>query len=237
MFRSPRRLLRLLWLLGFALWIFLVLFPISTKITRLAGIIALVLVIAALLALSWRIRLLRLALLVVILLFAVLTLLPGRAPNASLLRLDCARAMQRYEGARYIWGGESFKGIDCSGLVRRGIVDSCFIDGLRMVNPRLLRIGYSIWWHDCTAKDLRDQYLEMTRPIAEATAINAAHESDLQPGDLAVTANGIHILAYLGNNSWIEADPSVGKVIQVKMPSTNPWFNTPVKFMRWRILD
>lgn len=103
MVRSARRLLWLLCLLSFALWVFLVLFPISTKTTRLAGIIVLVLIIAGLLALSWQVCFLRFVLLSVILLFAAVTLLPGRPPDANSLRLGCTPAMQRYEGTRYIW--------------------------------------------------------------------------------------------------------------------------------------
>lgn len=77
----------------------------------------------------------------------------------------------------------------------------------------------------------------MTYFLADAPVINAMNYAKLQPGDLAVTTNGIHILAYLGDHAWIEADPTVGKVIEVKTPSDNVWFSTPVKFMRWRIPD
>jgi len=58
----------------------------------------------------------------------------------------------------------------------------------------------------------------------------------LKPGDLAVTADGIHIMAYLGNRIWIEADPNMHKVIEVAVPTSNQWFNTPVVFVRWKWL-
>lgn len=67
--------------------------------------------------------------------------------------------------------------------------------------------------------------------------INAIDSSLILPGDMAVTANGIHILAYIGENRWIEADPGVEKVIVVEVPDeTNHWFNTPVVLIRWNQL-
>ena len=57
---------------------------------------------------------------------------------------------------------------------------------------------------------------------------------------MAVTSNGVHVLAYVGDSTWIEADPSalVGyKVVQIKAPTSNAWFNTPVHIVRWRRLD
>jgi peptidoglycan/LPS O-acetylase OafA/YrhL len=54
---------------------------------------------------------------------------------------------------------------------------------------------------------------------------------------LAVTANGVHVLAYVGNQTWVEADPGEWKVIQVKVPATNPWFLVPVRIVRWAQLQ
>lgn len=55
------------------------------------------------------------------------------------------------------------------------------------------------------------------------------------PGDLAVTSNGIHIMAYLGDNRWIEADPGIRRVITVTVPANeNNWFRIPVNIVRWK---
>ena len=54
-------------------------------------------------------------------------------------------------------------GIDCSGLVTRGLIDADLSVGLRTANPRLLRHGLSLWWHPCTAQDLGDGYGGRTR--------------------------------------------------------------------------
>jgi hypothetical protein len=70
-----------------------------------------------------------------------------------------------------------------------------------------------------------------------SSSIDETDHSKLQPGDLAVTTDGVHILAYLGNTTWIEADPILGKVIKVSVPTDNPWFNRPVAFIRWSWLE
>ena len=62
-------------------------------------------------------------------------------------------------------------------------------------------------------------------------------QSQLLPGDLAVTRGGAHVMAYLGDHLWIEADPVVGRVITVTAPShDNPWFYADMRIMRWRSL-
>jgi hypothetical protein len=53
-----------------------------------------------------------------------------------------------------------------------------------------------------------------------------------------LTADGIHVLGYIGENTWIEADPGIHKVIKVKTPADdNIWFTVPVSVMRWRQLE
>ncbi len=60
----------------------------------------------------------------------------------------------------------------------------------------------------------------------------------LAPGDIAVTPDGVHVLAYLGDGEWMEADPGLGKVIRARVPADdNPWFKAPVQVLRWRELE
>jgi hypothetical protein len=71
-----------------------------------------------------------------------------------------------------------------------------------------------------------------------APQINLLDHATFQPGDLAVTDSGIHVLAYLGDQTWIEADPGVEKVILAKSPSQdNAWLSSPVKIVRWKLLQ
>jgi len=68
--------------------------------------------------------------------------------------------------------------------------------------------------------------------------INQADPSRFLPGDLAVTGDGSHVMAYLGESRWIEAHPDPGKVIVVKVPSSdNPRFQIPVKIVRWKQVE
>lgn len=80
---------------------------------------------------------------------------------------------------------------------------------------------------------MRDQYRDLTIPVFTAASINSITNSSLLPGDIAVTASGIHVLAYLGNQEWIQAEPGLMKVITLSAPHENEWLNKPVHIMRW----
>jgi hypothetical protein len=71
------------------------------------------------------------------------------------------------------------------------------------------------------------------------TDISVASSKDLPAlHQLGVTISGVHVMAYLGNRQWIEADPDIGKVVIVQVPErTNPWFQETFKLLRWRELD
>ena len=159
--------------------------------------------------------------------------IPGSEPDKTKLRTEYILNLKQYEGTVYVWGGENRLGIDCSGLVRNGLIKANFELGLMTLNPKLIRAAFRIWWYDCSALALREGYKNLTAPIFKAHNINSITISAMEPGDIAVTANGVHVLAYLGGNQWIEADPVVMRVILVETPSDNPWFTTPVHVLRW----
>jgi hypothetical protein len=233
-----RRLLWLFWLLAFAAFADVAVYPLSDGLTRAGGVVLLLVVWSGLIGLLWRQRLLRFALIGISISAGVFLALPlRRHVDAATLRIDDATALRRYEGVTYSWGGESFKGIDCSGLVRRGVVDASFCRGVRSFDPALVRYSLWLWWHDCTARDLGDGYRRMTVRVLETPSINALDDSRILPGDLAVSGDGVHVISYLGDHIWIEADPTEGRVISLSTPSAdNFWFKTPMKIMRWSIL-
>lgn len=231
------RSLWILWRVAFLFWIALVIQPESYRLTRLAGVIVLAVVWLGLIALTWKRRALRISLIAATCLSGVFLLLPERPVDAQVLRKEFVNALRRFEGVRYHWGGENSTGIDCSGLIRRGMVDALVKRGLRTLDGALVRRAIVFWWNDCTAKSLGQHYNGLTFHVIDTPSLNELDHSQVLPGDLSVTTSGLHIMAYLGENIWIEADPGVMRVISVTTPSKdNAWFQCPMRIVRWSIL-
>jgi hypothetical protein len=233
------RRLWLFWIAGLVFLAAFAVYPVSYRLTRAIGLALMFVIWSGLIALTWRRRALRFALLAITVSIAGFLVLPRRThPDSALLRGDYVAALRRYEGVRYIWGGESRRGIDCSGLVRRGIIDSLACRGLRSFDPGCIRDALSLWWNDCTASALGELHRSLTVHVLDTPSINGLDHSQILPGDMAVTSSGIHIMAFVGDNSWIEADPEKGRVITISAPAEeNPWFLTPMNIVRWSILQ
>jgi len=232
------RLCRLLWISTFILWIAAWLYPVSTSMTRLGGVILFALVWIGLIALQWKQRPVRWFLLGLTAAAALFLAWPGKpSPPPETLRNAYLQGMARYSGCTYYWGGESPKGIDCSGLMRRGMIDSLCLEGLRHFQPSLVREAIDLWWHDCTAEGFMNGYRGLTTPVLDTPSLNVLDHSLIRPGDMAVTTSGVHVLAYVGENRWIEADPSVGRVLTLTAPTKdNVWLNGSMKIVRWQWL-
>ena len=233
-----RRVGILFWLGCIAIWLAFIFFPISNSVTRSGSVVLAGLVFAGALGFWWRLAILRWGLLALFAAAAIFYSLPGRELyDRHSLRAETSRALRRYEGVRYFWGGENRFGIDCSGLVRRGAIEGAFYEGLRTRNPLLVRKAVQLWWRDMSARDMGFGARREARRLIQVKAIKGFDDSNLRPGDFAITEGGVHAMAYLGDHLWIEADPGEGKVIVVDGRTTdNPWFNTPVSIMRWRFL-
>ncbi|OAI58128.1 hypothetical protein AYO49_01340 [Verrucomicrobiaceae bacterium SCGC AG-212-N21] len=174
----------------------------------------------------------------VLLVVAVLFCMPTSKETArNELPAAYADALQNYQGVIYWWGGESSRGIDCSGLIRRGMMDAALRQGLINADGEMLRAAADLWWHDCSADALGDGYRGYTVPITEAVSLNVLDHSQVRVGDLAIAGGGSHILAYLGDKRWIQADPTAQSVIAETAPAKNGWFKGRVKIVRWKWLD
>src|SRR5207302_3767277 len=109
--------------------------------------------------------------------FGCLSREPPRSP-------DIVAAAERYLGCPYLWGGKSFLGIDCSGLVQNAFRD----------------IGITV---------LRDTDMQRNT-IGEAVMIRG--EADLRRGDLLYMPG--HVLIYAGGGAVIHADGAAMTVRQ-----------------------
>ena len=145
--------------------------------------------------------------------------------------------MQELSSTKYVWGGESSRGIDCSGLPRKALRDTLLSYGIRHCDGGALREFAGQWWFDASAKALGEGYRRYTVPLAPHGSIQQMDYSGLQPGDLAVTTSGVHILAYLGGEMWIQAEPGIGAVAILNgRHDPNVWFKQPVTTHRWSVL-
>ncbi|BCU75667.1 NlpC/P60 family protein [Luteolibacter sp. LG18] len=164
--------------------------------------------------------------------------LPSRPVGRAELREDYIAAMKRYEGVRYLWGGEGRSGIDCSGLPRRAMRDALLRQGWRHGNGAAFREWADQWWHDASAKALGEGYRGLTRPLGISGTVRTVKAAGLMPGDLAITRDGRHVMVYFGGGSWISADPGAGKVvIEDPVKASNPWFDAPVVCRRFRMVS
>lgn len=238
---GPRRLPRRLVAVWMTVWAFLFLllsFPIQFRFVRLLILLCVGTIVIGGIVLSipsrfgFRITLFGLMAAILVLAWPIHTI------DQQLLRQQYVSRLQSYQGTRYVWGGETAWGIDCSGLMRRSLIDSILRATIISRNPGLLRTAFDVWWNDCTARDLSLGYGGRTVPIGTASSLNEFDASGLQPGDMAIVDDGIHVLACLGEKTWIEANSSSHRVIIDQVPDTNNvWLQKPAVIVRWSLLD
>lgn len=208
--------------------------PINSKLYKLAFLGCIGGSWLGLLLLSWKVKPVRLLLLALPFLLVVPFLLPAGDVDGEELRKDYVNRMERLDGVKYVWGGESARGIDCSGLPRRAYRDALLSYGVKHANGRAFRAYVEQWWHDASAKALGEGYRDYTINLSQVGNIREMSYDKLIPGDLAVTQNGIHVVVYLGDGKWIQADPGAGKVITLDgRDGDNAWFDTPISMHRW----
>lgn len=234
----PIRRLVLLTTIGAMVWLALLpLNPVNNAFARLLFLAAVTVPWSGLLFLSWGRRSIRIAVLVLAGIAMAPWLLPGRSIDRERLRADYVEALLSYEGRPYHWGGESRRGIDCSGLPRRALRDALLTQGLRDFNGFAIRTAFSQWWHDASALALSKGYRNETLPLGVEGKMKELDIEPLLPGDLAITLGGGHALVYVGGGFWIQADPGLGTVVNLHaIRDENPWFSSRVTIHRWSLL-
>lgn len=229
--RHRPKLRKALWTAALA-YLALLLFPIENHLTRFLSVAGLFILSAGVVLRGRPTRLLTIPALV---LAVALFCLPGRPATLS-LRTDYCAALRLFRHTPYVWGGENLLGVDCSGLVRQGMVWAQLANGLRTGNGTLLRGGLWLWGHDCSARDLGQSWRGQTQRLFSAESLNVTDYARLLPGDLAVTSGGVHVLVYLGEQTWYQADPGYRNVLSLTVPNRDGWFKEPVVLLRWTVL-
>jgi hypothetical protein len=163
--------------------------------------------------------------------------LPGKPIDPDFLRADYVKRMRGFEHTKYVWGGENALGIDCSGLPRRALRDALWSEGLHRANGSAFRMWLEQWWFDSSARAMSQGYRGRTRSLGVSGPLWELDKAPLLPGDLAVRTDGRHVVIYLGDHRWIEADPGRGKVRSWRpAPADGPWYD-PMTLHRWVITE
>lgn len=232
-----RRLLMLFTALAVVVIFAAALNPVSFMIQRLVQLLAVAGAWGGLLALLWKRRGVRAALLVLPLLAGGLWLLPARRMDTGELRADYVARLRQLESVPYFWGGESPSGIDCSGLPRRALRDALISRALRHADAGALREFAHQWMFDASALALSQGHRGFTRPLGIRGRISEMDYRPLLPGDLAVTESGNHVLVFLGGEEWAQAEPGLGRVVILNgHHDSNSWHHHPVTLHRWSVL-
>jgi hypothetical protein len=226
------------WGIAVAISVALLACPLRITLIRL-GIIALgAIAWFGFLFLEWRRVWLRITIAALTLLLAGLILLPSHSRIDPVeLRRIYVQQLRNYDKTIYVYGGETRLGIDCSGLVRAAMVQALRNYGIKAHDSTTLRSSFHLWWFDSSATDLGKAHSRDTIQIGNGDFAKLSDHETILPGDLAVTESGSHVLAYLGDETWIEAEPSVGRThIFTLSGQFAPLAGEQVRFVRWRWL-
>jgi len=121
------------------------------------------------------------------------------------------------------------------------MIDALISRGWQEANPSLWRSAAQIWWYDCAARNMKDGSDWRFQAEFATSNLNELEDSRLKLGDLAVTKSGVHVLAFVGERTWIQADPNLAnggdKVILTTSPSKSGWFGQKMVICRWKLLE
>lgn len=230
---------RWMWLLAvgqLVVLLALAVYPINSIMFRLPFLTLLLTLWTTILTLAWPWRRLRWSVVGVPIVLLVVLLLPGRAVDTADLRARSVAALRHYDGVTYLWGGEGSIGIDCSGLVRRARMDAEWSYAFAHLDPGAIRRALSLWWFDQSAFAMGQLDRGITVRLDEVENLATCPHDRYLPGDFAILG-GVHVVAALGEGTWIEADPSEKKVLILPPGSDNSWLKQKATLVRWTVLQ
>lgn len=222
------------WISLLVIVVTMVILPVSIGITRLGIVFGFILLWSSGIYLFWRRIYLRILFLIISLVVFLIIIIPGHNANSKQLQDEYVHSLLGYENVRYIWGGENKIGIDCSGLVREGFINANIKVGVKTLNPKLIRRAFFIWWYDCAADALGNSYRQMATLVLKAKSMDELDYNNIRLGDIIVAEKGFHTFVYIGNNTWIEANPDKGNTVTVSSEEKGKdWNGIPIRLLRW----
>jgi cell wall-associated NlpC family hydrolase len=120
----------------------------------------------------------------------------------------------------------------------RAFSAACYIDAAmssawRDISPAHLRRALHLWLRDQGASNFENNAPIEGKRIVTLPSIKGRTPKTILPGDLAIVGDGIHVLLYLGENRWIQADPSSSTVHEDDTSNGQiSWFNGKAVILR-----
>ena len=231
---KKQKLFIIAWVVLWIIVLIMLIFPVGIGIFRLGIILGFIFLWSSGIYLFWRTIYIRVLFLLIAIVVLIIIIIPGHKANSKQLQNEYVNSLLGYENVRYIWGGENKNGIDCSGLVREGFINANFRVGIKTLNPKLIKRAFYIWWYDSSADALGNSYRQMTTLVLKAKSMDELDYNNIMPGDIIVAEKGFHTFAYIGSNTWIEANPDKGKTVKISsVEKAREWQDIPIKLVRW----
>ena len=215
------------------------LFLIIQPINRFSYILIEIVLIACSISIIYILSTKRKIVICALVIFSLTLLLPFANQSEiskSKLRERYLNNLISYVDTEYVWGGENSLGIDCSGLPRKSMRLALIEYGYSNFNGRAIKMALWMTFNDASANEMLNGYSGLTSNGNAVYRINDL-SNDINPGDMAITENGIHCMVYLDKAEIIQADPGRNKVVCDGIPSEQSWYHTNVYLVRWSVLQ
>lgn len=211
-------------------------YPINNIITRIVLLTAIFVIIMILFVMFYRYKFFFLLYLYIVSFLFFFIVLGTKTTIWENFNEDYIQNLLTYNDVNYVLWWEWLFGMDCSWLVRHAMVISLIKEWIRNYNWYDIMKWFKLWWSDFDVDAMLSNEYNRFIDIWVADSINKINHEFIKPWDLAII-DWVHVMAYVWGRQWIQADPEIWKVIVLKTPTSNKWFNLSVKIIRWNDLD